>query len=133
MYKTGVKKLLLFLSAAVFIFVSCKKEEGKGGQATITGKVYAYDTDNNDIPKDSGYYAGVRVYISYGDNAGSDDDTRTSYDGTYTFNWLQKGKYKLWVISKCDSCDLEQTTDIQEVEIADKEETVTVRDLIYKY
>lgn len=128
-----VKKIIPVLFAATAMVFSCKKEEGKGGQATITGKVYAYDTDNNDIPKDSGYIAGVRVYIAYGDNAGEDDNTRSAYDGSYSFKWLQKGKYKVWVISKCDSCALEQETDLKDVEITDREETVTVPDLIFKY
>jgi hypothetical protein len=114
------------------IFLSCEKEEGKGGQATITGKVYAYDVDNG-IKTDSGYIAGVRVYISYGDNTGVDDNTRTDGSGIYTFNWLQKGTYKVWVVSECDTCPLGQNTDYELVEISEKKETKSVRDLIYVY
>jgi len=124
------KILCLFIFIAVF--TACEKDEGEGGQATITGKVYAYDIDNN-IKTDSGYIAGVRVYISYGDNTGVDDDTRTDASGTYAFKWLQEGTYKVWVVKECSTCPLNQDIDSEEIEITDKKETETVRDLIYIY
>ena len=84
----------LFIFLAVLVLFACKKDEGRGGQATITGKVYAYDVNRNGIRVDSGYMAGVRVYISYGNSNVVDDDTRTSFDGTYSFQWLNKGDIK---------------------------------------
>lgn len=121
-----------FLFSCMLAFTACEKEEGEGGQATITGKVYAYDIDNN-IKTDSGYIAGVRVYISYGNNTGVDDDTRTDASGIYSFKWLQKGTYKVWVVKECNTCPLDQDIDSEEIEITDKKGTETVRDLIYIY
>lgn len=122
---------VLFLVALLF---ACKKDEGRGGQATITGKVYAYDVNRNGIRVDSGYMAGVRVYISYGNSNAVDDDTRTSFDGTYSFQWLNKGDYKVWVVSDdCIGCPLNQSSDVIQVKVNDKKETVTVRDLIFNF
>jgi hypothetical protein len=118
----------------VTLFFACKKDEGRGGQATITGKVYAYDVNRNGIRVDSGYMAGVRVYISYGNSNAVDDDTRTSFDGTYSFPWLNKGDYKVWVVSEdCAGCPLNQSSDVVLVNVKDRKETVTVRDLIYNF
>lgn len=124
----------ILLTTVLFLFNSCKKEEGRGGQATISGKVYAYDVNKNGIRVDSGYIAGVRVYISYGNSNAVDDDTRTSFDGSYSFEWLNKGDYKVWVVSDdCTGCPLNQGSDVVNVKVDDKKGTVTVRDLIYSF
>lgn len=126
--------IALLLIAILLFTYSCKKEEGRGGQATIIGKVYAYDVNKNGIRVDSGYIAGVRVYISYGNSNAVDDDTRTSFDGSYSFEWLNKGDYKVWVVSDdCAGCPLNQGSDVANVEVNDKKGTVTVRDLIYSF
>ncbi len=113
------------------LFSSCKKEEGTGGLATIKGKVLSYRFDNDGVLVDSGYIGGVRVYISYGDHTWVDDDMRTSYTGEYAFEWLQKGNYKLWVISDCPTCPENQQEDILDVSLGERKETVEVRDLKY--
>lgn len=82
---------------------------------------------------DSGYYPGQRVFISYGNSTTADDDTRSGWDGTYKFEWLQKGDYTVWTISECDSCQLEIHTDRIDVNISEAKETVTVRDLKIVY
>lgn len=130
-YKIAV--LILLACFSLVAFTSCKKIEGKGGLATIQGRVYAYDENAFGNKLDSGYYGGVRVFISYGDNAGVDDNVRTDYDGRYQFNWLQPGSYKVWVLSDCNTCQLLQTEDIEIVSINKRKETVNVRDLIYVF
>src|SRR5438132_3252019 len=81
------------------LFPSCKKDAGTGGLATIHGKVMTYNFDNDGVLVDSSYGGDIRVSISYGDHTWVDDDTRTSYTGDYAFEWLQKGDYKICVIS----------------------------------
>jgi len=98
-----MKKLLLFalpLSIAILIS-SCSKEPGVGGNATIHGKVYAkYYNKLFTVYLGEGYSGDNDVYIIYGDDQSYGDRTRTSYDGTYEFKYLRKGKYKVYVYSK---------------------------------
>jgi|LakMenEpi03Aug12_release.lakeMendotaPanAssembly.Ray.scaffolds.fasta_scaffold54812_3 hypothetical protein len=121
--------LLLILSTAY----SCKKEEGEGGQARILGRVYSYDINKSFQKTDSGYIADTRVFIAYGNEGLVDDDTRTSFDGSFEFNWLQKGNYTVWVIGQCDTCPAGQVVDSVRVVISDKKQSVATRDLITYY
>lgn len=117
--------LLLTLSA-------CKKDPGPGGLASISGKVFVYDYNAFGALVDSGYVAGERVYLSYGENASVDDDTRTYIDGSFTFEWLQKGKYTVWAVSDCDTCPLLQTTVKHTIEITKRRENITIPDLVIR-
>jgi hypothetical protein len=112
---------------------SCAKEEGKGGLATIRGKVKAYDMNLLGDVVDSAYLPNIRVFISYGSHTWVDDDTRTSYTGDFAFEWLQKGNYTIWVVSECKGCPLDNKADTLRVHIDKRRETVVVRDLIYNY
>lgn len=120
----------LLAVAALFILSACKKEPGEGGLATITGKLYAYEYNNYGEVIDSGYLSGERVYISYGNDSNANDDVRTGYDGSFQFEWLQKGEYAVWSLSRCDSCPLSQTYTKQIITIDKRRETVTTPDLI---
>ena len=90
--------LTLFISLH---FSSCKKVEGKGGSSVITGKIRAevYDAAGNllaeyDIAKEE-------VYIIYGgESTIYNDRVRTSYDGSFQFEFLEKGNYQIFVYSK---------------------------------
>lgn len=95
-----MKQLLLSLGIILFI-TSCDKEAGEGGNSVIQGKILertytafpSIYSDKAAIEKD--------VYIIYGDeNTTFDDRTRTSFDGTYKFQFLRKGKYKIFVYSE---------------------------------
>lgn len=108
---------------------SCKKEAGEGGLATITGKVYATDISSSGVLKAEGYLGEARVYISVAGETAFFEDTRTSYDGSYRFDFLRKGSYDIWTYSDCDTCQWAQKYQIQSVTIDDKRETVTVPDL----
>tara|TARA_R110002072_G_scaffold303134_1_gene495200 strand:- start:27538 stop:27933 length:396 start_codon:yes stop_codon:yes gene_type:complete len=82
-------------------FSSCKKIEGTGGSSSIVGKIRAevYDGAGNlltayDIAKED-------VYIIYGgESTIFDDRFRTSYDGSFKFEFLEKGDYQIFVYSK---------------------------------
>lgn len=117
--------LLVSLSA-------CKKDPGPGGLASINGRLYAYDYNSFGALVDSGYLAGERVFISYSENSNADNDVRTSADGSFKFEWLQKGGYTIWAISNCDTCPLKQTTVKQAVEITKRRESITISDLVIR-
>ena len=94
--------LSLLILTSVF---SCTKSAGTGGQATIRGKVIV---DNINISGDTlaSYDAQDHdVFIIYGNNNNThNDDAKTSYDGTFEFNFLNVGDYTLFTYSDCANC-----------------------------
>jgi hypothetical protein len=121
----------LLLIACFPILNSCKKVEGPGGSSTIKGVVIEqkYNTVGSLIAE---YPAMDQdVYIIYGpDNTFHNDDVKTSYDGSFEFNYLQPGTYQLYAYEDCNSCASGQDVVITEVVISDKKSTV-VADTIY--
>mgnify|MGYP006186978557 FL=1 len=91
--------LLLFISILVFsASTSCKKVEGTGGGATIKGIIQEqkYNALGNIIAEYPG--SDLDVYLIYGtSDQFYDDDVKTSYDGSFVFNYLQKGTYTIFV------------------------------------
>ena len=82
-------------------FFSCKKQPGEGGFASIEGKVYAKDYDDSFTLLTAGYYIpSETVYIIYGDGTEVANTVKTSYDGSFKFNYLRKGTYKIFVLSE---------------------------------
>lgn len=126
------KKIVLLSIFFVFALGACKKEPGEGGRATITGKIKVKDYNSEfTILMDEYYAQGENVYIIYGDGTAVSEKTKTSYDGTYEFPYLRKGKYKVFVVSK-DSTSANLTGDVsivKEVEIITKNQTVVVPEI----
>ena len=81
--------------------MGCTKSPGVGGTATISGRVEAiyvqkgtFDTlDIKALPD-------VRVYIIYGTGSTQDDDTRTSPNGSFKFEYLNQGDYSVYAYSE---------------------------------
>ena len=99
-------KLNKFLFAGIFslilsvLIVSCSKEAGEGGTASIKGKVYGdYYNKSFTTFYGSSYVPDKDVYIIYGDDASYGERVRTSYDGSFEFKYLRKGDYKVFVYS----------------------------------
>ncbi len=93
--------------SALFLFVvlqGCKKEEGIGGTSSISGKVIVHDFDagfQEASPREIYPARNEKTFIIYGEDGTTyNDDFNTSYDGTYEFKFLQKGKYKIFAYSK---------------------------------
>jgi hypothetical protein len=121
------KILLLFLGTA--LFMACDKPEGEGGTSTIQGKIIIRDYNTNFTLLQSTYPAQEeRVYIIYGDNNFYDDDTRTSFDGTFKFDNLRKGNYKIFAYSDDSTFTVPggQYAIIKEVEITEESQTVEI-------
>lgn len=132
MMKLKSAVLPLLLSA---VLISCSKEPGPGGLASIKGKVYVYDLTSGLDTISKGYLADMRVFIGAADESVQFDDTRTSYDGSFEFDYLRKGKYKVWVIAESDTfaVTLPERPDgqqyyIQDVEVKEKKEEVVLPD-----
>jgi hypothetical protein len=96
-----MKLKTLLLALIIISFYSCTKNEGLGGQASIEGKVYVLDYNQELTTKLGEYYApDIDVYIIYGEDSVYDDDFTTSYDGSYRFEFLQPGYYKVFAYSE---------------------------------
>lgn len=127
-------KKLVFLTALFALFLSCNKTEGPGGTSSITGKVIVNDYNGAGTTLLATYPGqDENVYIIYGnDNTTYNDKVSTSYDGTYRFDNLTKGTYKLYSYSKCNTCDSGVEEVVVTVEITDKKQVVTAPDIVIK-
>ncbi|HMN32227.1 MAG: hypothetical protein IT215_00800 [Chitinophagaceae bacterium] len=130
-----MKKILLLLPLIFLYNSSCKKGPGEGGRAFIKGKVYIKNYTSAPCPcylKEEYYAQGENVYIQYGDEPGVGRSVKTSYDGSYQFMYLRKGKYKVFALSK-DTASITKSKTIevlQEVEIKKSNENIELPDII---
>lgn len=125
-------KLIIFMVVCA-TFLSCKKEPGEGGFASIEGKVYVKDYDASYTLLNSEYYLpGETVYIIYGGAKEVGNTVKTSYDGSFKFNYLRKGKYKVYVLGE-DSLQPFKSVpkeELREITITKKKEKVVLNDLV---
>ncbi len=125
----------LYMFSLMTFFVSCKKEPGEGGRATIKGNLYA-DNFYSRSSWTRAPMADERVYLVYGNAKNcADNDIRTGYDGSFEFNFLRKGKYKLFAYSLDTNikipCSIIPV--VKEVEIKQSDEVIDISDfVIYK-
>lgn len=99
--KVNIISVLTLMTSGLFL-TSCEKDAGEGGTSTIKGRVMVYDYDASFQARQDTYPAFKEdVYIIYGDDRSTyDDKFETSYDGTFEFNFLRKGKYKIFAYTK---------------------------------
>ncbi|MGB1018508.1 MAG: hypothetical protein ACPGVH_05540 [Chitinophagales bacterium] len=111
----------------LFLLISACAKEGKGGSAALEGKVMVrlikkssvgtLDTLTTYEAQDE------KVFIVYGDNSSFDDDTRTSFNGNYKFDYLYKGNYSVFAYSECiflvNTCPSESYAVSETIEITD--------------
>lgn len=132
--------LILPALALIFIIPACQSGPGPGGQASITGRVYAkgnwnpscsqYIDSSSISPIFIPFYAPDEdVYLIYGDDPSYGDRVKTAPDGTYQFNYLRKGKYTVYVYSK--DCNIQAgKVDVSiDVEITEKKQAVELSNL----
>lgn len=117
---------------------SCKKDAGEGGTSTITGKITNYNYSDRTflIPDDTFPAVDRDVFIIYGsDGSIAGNDVKTSFDGSYEFKYLQKGKYRIYAYSEDSTENISggwrpNVPVFQEVEITSKNQTVVVPEII---
>ncbi len=92
--------LFVLLVGCSFFFSSCDKTPGYGGNCGITGvvKIRKFNT-NYSVLREETVLANADVYIIFQDGQGYGDKVKTSYDGSFNFNHLVPGDYKLFVYS----------------------------------
>jgi hypothetical protein len=116
--------LMLFV-----VFLSACNKEGEGGSGTIEGKVIIQLINENTLDTLATYEAqDEKVYIVYGEESTSGDDTRTTYNGNYAFDYLYKGEYTIYAYSECllhlEDCPGESEAVIKSVTISSSSESV---------
>ncbi len=128
-----MKYLNIIAGVTLLLFIgACSKDAGEGGNATIRGKLHArYYNDLFTVCLGTAYAPDEDVYIVYGDDFTYSNRVRTNYDGSYEFDFLRKGSYKVYAYSK-DTTFSEPSGKfavIQEVEITKSNQEVLVPDI----
>lgn len=127
-------RLIFFYVCLVMTFglSSCKKYAGEGGNSVIQGKIYVKNYNTNGTTLLNEYYgADVEVYIIYGETSNFyNERLRTSYDGSFEFRFLTKGKYRVFVYSKCFDCDTGFEEIIVPTEITKNKATVDLGNIV---
>lgn len=126
-------KKIVLLVFIVMGFLSCSHDEGYGGLASISGKIYGKDYNSNGILVSQGYLGGVKVYISKHGETNYFDSTDSAYDGSFKFNYLYAGTYDLWAFGDCDSCTWDQVYVLKTIEITDKKQEAVTEDFLLSF
>lgn len=137
------QKLLISAAiAALFIVaVSCNKEAGPGGLATIRGTLMQ-DIWQKGVGFTPDTFLGqfiapdVDVFLVYGDDDNTyDDDFSTSFDGTFEFKNLTPGTYKIFAYTETNPLLNELVDSVVSKTIiiskSEKKEIINVGDLVY--
>lgn len=140
--KTNLKKMkipvsgfrycwLLMLLAGV-ILSGCEKEPGRGGKATIYGKVYVKDYNATMTVLEQEYYGpDIWVYIIYGDDRDYGDRIRTGYDGTYEFKYLREGTYHVYAYSKDSTLQsVAEIPVIRDIVVPNKKQDIEIPEIV---
>ena len=126
--KKNEKMKNIFLLVIIgLVITSCTKEEGQGGSASIEGFVYEYKLNILGDTISPYSAADQDVYIIYGnEDTFYDDNIQTSYDGSFEFPYLQKGKYTVFVYEDCPTsdCPSGKKEILHTIEITKKKQTV---------
>ncbi len=123
----------LMLCALCLFLDACKKQPGEGGFASIEGKVFVKDYDTYFSFLTGQYYLpGENVFIIYGDGTEVGNSVKTSYDGSFKFNYLRKGTYRIFVVGE-DSAFARRSNPketLVKINITEKKQQVKLEDLI---
>jgi hypothetical protein len=122
-----MKRILPLISAVILTlsFNSCKKVEGPGGSSSITGKINVQMWDGAGSMNYDYDGADEDVYIIYGEgNTTHNDKIETSYDGTFSFDYLENGTYQVFVYEEQNTGpNGEKNVLLFDVEITEKKST----------
>ncbi len=127
----------LCLLAFAILASSCAKEPGIGGEASISGKVYAKHYNSTFTVLLSEYYVpDTYVYLVFGDDVNYGTRLKTNYKGEFEFNYLYPGEYTVYTYSVDSAAivnfavDPPETAVIETVNIDSKNASIDLGDLI---
>lgn len=128
-----MRKLIYVICLSLSLtFFACKKDPGPGGFATIHGKLLVIDYNSNFTAVNDSFYAkGENVYITYGSDSTVADNVKTSFNGEFKFEYLRKGKYTVFAVSKDSTTTSSKTKAIiREIEITEKKQNIDIGDIV---
>lgn len=114
---------LSLIALSILSISSCKKSEGQGGKASITGKIWIQRYSDLLVPLNNYPGAYEDVYIIYGNDATYGDKVKANPDGVYEFKYLRPGYYKIYAYSSGYTVSGKVAV-IKQVEITEKKQTV---------
>ncbi len=120
-----MKHPLFFLILLSALLTSCRKEEGIGGDAEISGQVWTYALNGSLTDTIADYAAeDTYVYIVFGDHSGFDKRIKTDYNGKFRFSYLYPGDYTIYTYS-FDMNEIDQSSPvIRKVHISERSEKI---------
>jgi hypothetical protein len=127
-----MKSLIIFAaSCSILLFTACNKEPGEGGTSSVTGKLVVYDVNGSGDTTSAQYPAmDADVFIIYGTETETySDNFKTSFDGSYRFDYLTPGTYTIFAYSECSTCAGGQEVRSTTIEITDKKQAIALDDL----
>ncbi|MGV3631641.1 MAG: hypothetical protein ACO1O6_10550 [Bacteroidota bacterium] len=131
-----MKTYFILITLLAFTLLSCLKEAGEGGKASINGLVWLKEYNGNfsSLQLERVAYDEY-VYIQYGDDINYGDRVKTNPEGRFEFKYLRPGKYTVYFYSKDpedkDNINPEETMVVkQEVEITDKKQVVALDTMV---
>jgi hypothetical protein len=128
-----IKNLLyVFMGLGILVFSGCKKVEGPGGESTIKGTLMlkVYDVDYKVLQRIVPA-ADENVYITFGNNDYVGDKVVSGADGSFRFDYLQAGTYKIVVYSEDSIGSMDKKASVIKVVTLGDSKTV-VLDTMYK-
>ena len=128
-----MKKLIYIFCATMAITIfACKKDPGQGGFATIHGKLLVIDYNSNYTAVNDSFYAqGENIFITYGSDSSVADNVKTSFNGEFKFDYLRKGKYTIFAVSKDSTTTSSKTKAvIKHIEITEKKQNIDIGDIV---
>ncbi len=121
----SISYFLFFI--ALSFFVSCKKVEGEGGGATISGTLNGQKFNGAGVLITEYPLFDQDLYIIYGNNSTFyDDKISSSYDGTFEFRNLQPGNYTVFLYEKNTSAASGKSVITKQIAIDKKDKKGTV-------
>ena len=100
--------------------------------ATLVGKVYVQDYNGAGQLVDEYYAPDERVFIIYGQDTVYGDEMRTHFDGTFRFQHLYKGDYRVFAYSECDTCSAPEVPVMVSATFTKNQETITTADIVIR-
>lgn len=90
-----------FYFSILWMFNSCKKTPGEGGNAQIKGTYWVRNYDPFFTIVQGRYPAvNTTVYLFFGDDTSPGTSAKTNENGEFEFKYLRKGKYRVVAYSK---------------------------------
>jgi len=88
------------ISLIIFSLFACERDEGFGGDASISGSLMIKEYNNDmSVLLDEYPASDQNIYLIFGDNTTVGEDVETSNKGHFSFEYLTPGDYEIYYYS----------------------------------